>query len=91
MLIFLGNVTPERMAERLGIEMDEADLAWLRRHRQETVNSVDLADEMLHIYDVPFFIMCGRRETAEKVREMLEKYGPDNFKDVIQVGWERET
>lgn len=90
MLVFLGNVSPERMAERLGIEMDEADLAWLRGRRQEKVN-VDLADGMLHIYDLPFMVMCDRRKTAEKVREMLEKYGPENFRDAVQVGWERET
>lgn len=87
-MIFFGNQTPEQLEQRLGIKLTDADRQWLTDHRQEAVNKTMLAPGMIHIYDLPFMIMCDTQETAVIVRDMLTKYDCSSFKESLQVGWE---
>lgn len=88
-MIFLGNLTPEQLEQRLGITLTETDRAWLTDHRQEKVNKTDLEESKLHIYDIPLLIMCDTINTAIKVRDMFLSYHPDTFKETFQVAWEK--
>ena len=88
MYIFLGNLTPEQLEKRLGITLTDSDRNYLSEHRQEKVNNTPLGDGKIHIYDIPLIILCDVKETAEKIRDLFEKY-PNNFKETFQVGWER--
>lgn len=72
--ICFGNLTPERLAERMGWEFTPSELEWLKAHRIENASDKDiLAGDGYHIFDMPFVIYVS--PTAEKkLVEILESH-----------------
>ena len=88
-MIFLGNLTAEALCKRLGVEFSDEDVKWLNDHRQERVNHEELQEGMIHIFDIPFMVMCDAKQTAIMVRDRLSKYDCSKFRESLQVGWEK--
>jgi hypothetical protein len=83
MAIFLGNLSLDQMQSRLGIRLSEEEIQAFP-NRQDNV-SMRLAPNTWHCFDIPFFIECDSMETAQRVYDIMKKYG-DKMKTTIQVG-----
>mgnify|MGYP000856623385 CR=1 FL=1 len=73
--MMLGNLSVAQIEERLGIQLAEAERSELIASRQEPVNNIPIAPDAWHCFDLPFMIVCGSREMAEKLYKMLSPYG----------------
>ena len=91
MIIYFGNVSVEQIEKRTGITLSDEHREYMKAHRQETVNGTPIADGEWHCFDMPFMIMTGNQETAERYRDMLSSYDWSNCKETLQIGWERSN
>ena len=82
--IYLGDMTCNELEARLGITMKQKDKDALWARHQERAANVEKGK--IHIFDIPFEIVCGDNETAQWVVDMLTAYGPSNFKCALQIG-----
>ena len=71
-MVMLGNLSVQRIEERLGIELTDEERAFLSSTRQEIANNI--AKDKWHCFDIPFVMVCGSQETAMKVCEILRPY-----------------
>ena len=90
MNIFLGNLMPEQIERRLGIELSEKDKAMLIETHQAKINDTPLEHGKWHCYYLPFMFMTRDMETAIKFRDLFLQYDQSAFKESFQIGWESE-
>ena len=76
MAIYLGNLTTEQIAKRLGIELTPEEKAELDSFHEDTTEKVRNRF-CWHCYDIPFVIACGNYEAAVRVRDIFQKYEVD--------------
>jgi hypothetical protein len=70
-MIRVGNLTIAEFMKRAKIKITPKDIATLKSfHCQKA----DVDPGMFHIFDIPFQIHCGGKETAEKVMVILSGY-----------------
>lgn len=81
--MFLGDLSIEQIEGKLGIVLSDEIKDMFNRTRQRPVN-IDLEPDKWHGFDIPFCIVCGSREFAEKVREILTPYA-SKMKCQIQI------
>jgi len=84
MAIYLGNLSIDDFESRLKIQFNDEDKQTLRAMRQEDV-SKDLAPGKMHIFDIPFFIMCADKATLDGVLAILYKFDTNKF-PTLQLG-----
>ncbi len=84
MSIMLGNLSVKQITERLGIEITEDERKALEDSRQE--NAQNIAPDKWHGFDIPFMIVCGSRDAAVKVMEILKPYS-NKMRCPIQIGF----
>ena len=89
MSIYLGNLMPEQIEKRLGIELSEEDKKFLLGTHQGAVNNTPMEHGKWHCFDLPFMIMTRDMETAIKFRDLFMKYETSTFKECFQIGWEK--
>jgi Mg2+/Co2+ transporter CorB len=82
MAIMLGNFSVADMEERLGIKLPEEKAKELNAMRYENANNIP-ADKW-HCFDIPFTMLCGSRETAVKVYDILKPYS-SSMKCALQI------
>lgn len=87
MSIYLGNLTPEQIESRLGIELTAEDKDLLKKTHQPEVN-VPLESGKWHCFDLPFMIMTSDVKTARMFVDIFSKYEPSTFRECLQIGWE---
>lgn len=81
-LVFLGDLTVERMVKRLGIEIDQ--------ETQDTLSSMishdaqHIPEDKIHIFDIPFGIACGGLKAQQKIVELLSKYKDQKTNEMLQ-------
>lgn len=85
--IMLGNLSLKQIEERTGIIVSSEDMEILGEMRQEKADNI--ASGKWHCFDLPFMIVCGDRQTAEKVRDILLRYDWSKAKEALQISWER--
>lgn len=71
-MVMLGNLSVQQIEERLGIKLTDEERAFLSSLRQERAEKI--AKDKWHCFDIPFVMVCGSRETAMKICEILRPY-----------------
>lgn len=82
-MIMLGNLTVEQLEKRCGISLTEKERETLNSLREETCDKVD-GNNKIHIYGMPFLIMCGNPDARKTVMDMLTPYAGD-MKTSLQI------
>ena len=72
MNIMLGNLTVDKIEQRLHISLSEQHKQELFASRQEKAENI--ADGKWHCFDIPFMMVCGDKKTAEKCRDIFMTY-----------------
>lgn len=83
-MIMLGNLTIEQFEKRCGITLTDSERQTLNELREQTCDKVD-GNNKIHIYDIPFMIVCGNGEARKTVIDMLTPYAGD-IKTALQIG-----
>ena len=84
MAIYLGNLSIDQFEQRLKIQFAPEDKDALCKMRQQEVN-VQLQPGALHIFDIPFMVMCADIQTRDKVLSILYKFDTSKF-PTLQIG-----
>jgi hypothetical protein len=70
--IMLGNLTIKEFSERSGVIFSDEDERFLSKHRVEHASII--TKDKFHIFDIPFSILCGSQEFAQKLYDVIKKY-----------------
>ena len=70
--ILLGNLTVSQLEKRLGITLTDDERQFLIGTNQEKAENIK--PDKWHCFDLPFNLVCGSREFAIKVCEILKPY-----------------
>lgn len=73
MAIYLGNLSVEQMAKRLGMKLSPEELEKLEAMREQTCEKIK-GRPVWHCYDIPFVIACGTYDTCMAVAEILQAH-----------------
>ena len=83
-MIMLGNLTVEQAEKRLSITLTDEERNTLKGLIEETCDKVD-GNNKIHIYDIPFMIVCGNPQARKTVIDILTPYA-GNMKECLQIG-----
>lgn len=83
-MIMLGNLTVEQFEKRCQITLSEEEREIMNELREQTCGKVD-GNNKIHIYDIPFMIVCGNAEVRKTVIDILTPYAGD-LKAILQIG-----
>ena len=86
--IMLGNLTVDQIEKRLQIPLTE-------QHKKELFESWQPKAEHIesgkwHWFDIPFYMVCGDRATAEKWRDIFMTYDLSKT-ERFGITWEQEV
>ena len=86
--IMLGNLSVEQIEHRIGFSFPEEIKEFMKNNHQHNANNIETGK--WHCFDIPFHIVCGDVETAQKIYNSVkhraeEVKKPLNF-SVIQKG-----
>ena len=82
MNIMLGNLTVTEIEHRSGITFpDELKQIMSETHQS---NASNISDGKWHCFDIPFTIVCGGMDLAQKIYDHLKSQS-GNFKEVLQI------
>lgn len=70
--MMLGNLTPDEIEQRLNIKLSSEHKKQLTDTWQPQANNI--AKDKWHCFDIPFCMVCGCQETAEKFRDIFLTY-----------------
>lgn len=73
MAIYLGNLSAEQMAHRLGMKLSPEELEKLEAMREQTCDKIE-GRPVWHCYDIPFVIACGTYDACVAVRDILQPH-----------------
>lgn len=76
MAIYLGNLTIEQFENRCKITLTDEERETLNNLRESVCDKVG-GHNKIHIYDIPFMIVCGNREARNTIIDMLTPYSKD--------------
>lgn len=71
MEVRFGNLSVSRLEERIGVTFSDEDRKYLEDHRTDTAAFTE--EDKLHIFDLPFQVMCGE-DIGDEVVNMLTRY-----------------
>ncbi len=82
MSIFLGNLSIDEMQTRSGVKFPQELVDYMETRKQDKASNIKPG--MWHCFDIPFNLVCGDRQTAERIYKYL---GPlsKNFKEPMQI------
>ncbi|MDR0708445.1 MAG: hypothetical protein LBF77_00080 [Spirochaetaceae bacterium] len=70
--IMLGNLTIKEFSERSKVVFNDDDIKYLEEHREE--HATIIPKNRFHIFDMPFSVVCGSREFAHELYDVIKKY-----------------
>ena len=70
MSIRLGNLSENEIENRLGINLPKDLKEFMKDNRQQSAANV--AQGKWHCFDIPFEIVCGGRDVAQKIYDCLK-------------------
>jgi hypothetical protein len=82
MAIYLGNLSIEKMEERLGIIFPQELKTFLQDKHQD--NAGKLALDKWHCFDAPFVLNCQNREMAQIIYDYLKPL-EENMKGQMNI------
>ena len=71
--IYLGNLSAEQMAHRLGVKLSPKELERLEAMREQNCNKIN-GRPVWHCYDIPFVIACGTYDARVAIRDLLQPH-----------------
>ena len=77
----LGNLSVNKIEERLGIEFPEEIKEFMRQTHQPEANHIQKGK--WHCFDIPFHLVCGDMATATKIYDAL-KHKSHECKEALQ-------
>jgi len=80
--LLLGNLTVQQLEKRLGIVLINDEREFLTSTRQPGASNIE--KDKWHCFDIPFNMVCGSRDFATKVYEVLKPYS-DKMIEPLQV------
>ena len=80
----LGNFNTTDIEQRLNITLSDTDRDKLEGMRQSKAN--DIIPGKWYCFDMPVQILCGDRDTAIVIYDILAPYKAQ-MKDTIQIWW----
>lgn len=86
MNIMLGNLSVEKIEERLGIKFPDELVDFMKKNHQSRANNI--AKGKWHCFDIPFELVCGDYETARKIFDYL-KHQHENCKTSLRISVNR--
>ena len=81
MEISLGNLSASEIQARLGIEFPEDIVSFMQENHQATASNIQKGK--WHCFDIPFNIVCGDVETAQKIFDALKDQA-ENCKESLR-------
>ena len=66
----IGNQTIEQIERRLGIDFPDDIRVFMKDNKQEEADNVKPGK--WHCFDFPFCMVCGDRETAQKIYDSMK-------------------
>lgn len=81
MEINLGNLSVSEIQARLGIEFPEDIVNYMKENHQATASNIQKGK--WHCFDIPFNIVCGDVETAQKIFDALKDQS-ENCKESLR-------
>lgn len=75
MTIMLGNLSVEQMEKRLGIKFPEECVKFMNETHQSLAEGVKKGQ--WHCFEMPFEIVVGDMETAQKIFDWLKPFSAD--------------
>jgi hypothetical protein len=82
--LLLGNLNVEQIEERLGIKLTDDERIELKNNWQEEANNIN--KDKWHCFDLPFIIVSGSLETAQRIHNILKPYSC-NMNCQLQIGY----
>lgn len=82
MTILLGNLSVTALQERIGITFPKDLIDFMIETHQP--NAKEVKKGQWHCFDIPFNILCGDMETAQKIYDAL-KDKVDSFKEPLSI------
>ena len=82
--MMFGDLKTTDIEQRLNITLSDTDRDKLEGMRQSKAN--DITPGKWHCFDMPFQILCGNRDTAFVVCDILAPYQAQ-MEGNIQIGW----
>lgn len=83
MALMLGNLSIDEMESRLGIDFPDDLREFMKESHQSSADNVKPGK--WHCFDIPFSLVCGDRETAERIFNAL-KPQIGEIKKPLQIG-----
>lgn len=81
MAIMLGNLTATQIEKRLGVDFPEQIKKFMEQTHQS--DATNIAKGKWHCFDIPFNLVCGDMETAEKIYNSVKQRSSE-CKEVLQ-------
>lgn len=66
----LGNLTVAQIEQRLGIDFPDTIRDFMKESHQSNADNVKLGK--WHCFDIPFVIVCGDMDTAQKIFDSVK-------------------
>lgn len=82
--IYLGNLSENQMAERLGMTFTDEELDFLHKTRSQKA-SLSKKDSW-HCFDIPFFCSCGSKDFLEKVKTIIFNHISEHNGCLFELG-----
>jgi hypothetical protein len=75
--IMLGNQSVEQIEKRMGVSFPENIREELLNNRQHSADTSLLDKEEWHCFDIPFTMVCGSMELAQKIFDSMKTLVPE--------------
>lgn len=90
MSILLGNLSVEQIENRMGVSFPETIKTDLLENRQESADTSTLKTGEWHCFDIPFTMVCGSRELAQKIFDSMQELISD-IKTPLQLSIKEQS
>ena len=82
--MMFGDLKTTDIEKRLNITLSDTDRDKLEGMRQSKANGI--IPGKWHCFDMPFQILCGDKDTAAMIDDILAPYR-SQMKGIIRIGW----
>jgi len=86
MSIMMGNLSIDKIENRLNIKFPEELKRIMNDTRQENV-SIKIKEGCWHCFDIPFTLFCGNKQFAATITGYLKPLA-DQMKCSINIAWQ---
>ena len=83
--MMLGNLSIEEIESRSGVKFPDELISYMESRRQQKAENVQKG--YWHCFDIPFVLVCGDMDTAQKIHNYLIPLSGD-FKEPLQISIE---